>query len=57
MEFVTQSNHLTFQTLQQLLLQRRLLQKVAEITPAIKGIIQAVMKESHVQIMWLWKSA
>ena len=36
-----------FQTSQQLLLQHRLLQKVAEITHAIKGIIQAVMKESQ----------
>ena len=33
--------------LQQLLVQRRLLQKVAEITLVIKGIIQAVMKESQ----------
>ena len=41
------SGHLTFQTLQQLLLQRRLLQKVAEITPAIQGIIHAIMKESQ----------
>ena len=37
--------HLIFQILQQLLLQRRLLQKVAEITLAIKGTIQAIMKE------------
>ena len=33
--------------LQQLLLQPRLLQKVARITPAVKGVIQDVMKESH----------
>jgi len=32
MEYVTLPGHLTFQTLQQLLLQRRLLQKIAEIT-------------------------
>ena len=47
MESVMLSGHLTFQTLQQLLLQRRLLQKVAEITPAIQGIIHAIMKESQ----------
>ena len=45
MKSITPPGHLTFQTLQQLLFQRILLQKVAEITPAIKGIIQAVMKE------------
>ena len=33
--------------LQHLLLQRRLLQKVIEITPTITGIIQAIMKESQ----------
>ena len=47
MESVTPPGHLTFQMLQQLLLQRRLLQKVAEITLTIKGIIQAVIKESQ----------
>jgi len=47
MESVTLPGHLTFQMLQQLLLQRRLLQKVAEITLTIKGIIQAVIKESQ----------
>jgi len=33
--------------LQQLLLQRRLLQNIAKIIPVIKDIIQAVMKESQ----------
>ena len=47
MEFVTLSGHLTFQVLQQLILQRTLLYKVAEITPANKGIIWAIMKESQ----------
>jgi len=40
-------DHLAFQTLQQLLLQHRSLQMVTEITLTIKGIIQAVMKESQ----------
>ena len=39
--------HLMFETLQKLLLQRRRLQKVAKITPAIKDIIQPVTKESQ----------
>ena len=39
--------HLIFQILQQLLLQCKLLQKVAEITLTIKGINQAIMKESR----------
>ena len=47
MEFVTSPGHLVFQTLQQLLLQHKLLQKVAEIIPTIKGIIQIVTKESQ----------
>ena len=45
MEFVTLPGHLTFQILQQLLLQRRLIHSVAEITLAIKGIIHSVMKK------------
>jgi len=47
MESVTPPSHLTFQTLQQLLLQRKSLQKVAKLAPLIKGIIQAVMKEAQ----------
>jgi len=43
--YVARSSHVS--TLQQLLLQRRLLHKVAEITLAIKDIMQAVMKESQ----------
>ena len=39
MESVIPLDHLTFQTLQQPLLQRELLQKVAEIAPVIKGEI------------------
>jgi len=40
-------NNPTFRTLQQLLLQHRLLQKVVEITSTIKGTIWAIMKESQ----------
>ena len=47
MEFVTLLRQLTFQTLRQLLLQRRPLQKVDEITFTIKGKIQAVTKISQ----------
>jgi len=47
MEVVTPPGYLTFQMLQQLLHQRRLLQKIAKITLTIKDIIQAVMKESQ----------
>ena len=47
MEFVTLPCHLTFQILQQLLLQRRLIHNVAEITLAIKGIIHSFMKKSQ----------
>ena len=47
MKSVTPSDHLTFQTLQWPLLQRKLLQRVVEIAPAIKGRIQAVIKESQ----------
>ena len=47
MEFVTSTDHLTFQTLPQLLLECRLLQKVEKIAPTFKDIIQAVMKKSQ----------
>jgi len=39
--------HLTFQILQQLLLQCRLIHNVAELTFAIKGIFHSVVKESQ----------
>ena len=45
MESVMPPGHFTFQMLQ-LILQRRLLQKVAEIASSIKGIIQTITKES-----------
>ena len=47
MESVTLPDYLTFQTLQRPLLQLRLLQKVPEIAPAIKGRIHIVTKESQ----------
>ena len=47
MESVTLSDHLMFHALQRPPLQRRLLQKVAEIAPAIKGKISAVTRESR----------
>ena len=39
--------HLMFQTLQQLLFQQRLLQKIAGITHTIKNTIQAITKKSQ----------
>ena len=56
MESITLSDHFTFQMLQQLLLQRRSLQKVTNITPTIKSIIQAVWRNRNMQIVLLFKS-